>query len=99
MILRSPTKQFYRTTKLASSSRGAREDQPPDLRIARAHARPSRCAARAGHADPGRSEPEKELRSGPHRLRRGRRKLRRLSWVVVKFEDQPLPTFLRNRRK
>src|SRR6266404_7822127 len=41
-------------------------------------------AARAGHADPGRSQPEKEqnLRSGPHRLRRGRRKLRRLSgWL------------------
>src|SRR5258708_13751992 len=85
--------------ELASSSRGAREDQSPDFRIARAHARPSRCAARAGHADPGRSEPAKKLRSGPHRLTPCMRKLRHLSCAVVTFEDQPLPTFLRNRRK
>jgi hypothetical protein len=60
--------------ELASSSRGAREDQPSDFGVARAYAwTPSRCPARARHADPGRGDPEEEQSrcSSPHRLRRG----------------------------
>jgi len=78
---------MYKTSddrELASSSRGAREDQSPDFRIARAHAR-HHDAPLVRHADPIRTEPEKRLRSGPHRLRRGRRKLKTLSWVNVKI--------------
>ena len=72
---------------------GAREDQPPDFRIARAHARrPSRCAACAGHADPGRSEPEKaqSRRSCLHHLRRGREGAGALN-VAVLFQAKFSP--------
>jgi len=67
--------------ELASSSRGAEKISRRIFELLGLTLGHHGCAARAGHADPSRTEPEKELRSGPHRLRRGEAKAKDvISW-------------------